>query len=167
MVSFQRNVAKEALRTRSSIEIWDWRNDTPNATGCTRTLRKKEDIYVPARRQKENIYIPNARTWRQKEYIYVYIYIHVYICYTIVYIISPPLHLPATLSPHTPQTTPQKSWRTIHTSRHTYEWVMCETTNVWDNSFVRHFLQKSPISPSKKPYPTKEPHTQLQGGEDP
>jgi len=26
---------KETRRTRSSIEFGDWRNDTPNATGCT------------------------------------------------------------------------------------------------------------------------------------
>jgi len=35
LVSFQRNVAKEAQRTRTSIEIWDWRNDTRNAIGCS------------------------------------------------------------------------------------------------------------------------------------
>jgi len=31
--------AKETWRTRLLIEIWDWRNDTPNAIGCT--LRDK------------------------------------------------------------------------------------------------------------------------------
>ena len=35
LVSYQRNVVKEAWRTRFSIEIWEWRNDTPNAIGCT------------------------------------------------------------------------------------------------------------------------------------
>ena len=33
-VSFQRNLAKETYRTRSTIEIWEWRNDTPIAIGC-------------------------------------------------------------------------------------------------------------------------------------
>ena len=35
LVSFRRNVVKETSRTRSSIEIWEWRNKTPNAIGCT------------------------------------------------------------------------------------------------------------------------------------
>jgi len=35
LVSVQRNVVKETERTRSSIESWDSRNDTPNAIGCT------------------------------------------------------------------------------------------------------------------------------------
>jgi len=34
-VSFQRNVVKETRRPRSSIEIWDRKNDTPNVIGCT------------------------------------------------------------------------------------------------------------------------------------
>ena len=35
LVSFQRNVVKETYRTRSSNQIWEWTNDTPNAIGCT------------------------------------------------------------------------------------------------------------------------------------
>jgi len=35
LVSFQRNAAKETKSTRWSIEFWDWRNETPNAIGCT------------------------------------------------------------------------------------------------------------------------------------
>jgi len=35
LVSFQRNVAKETQRTRLSIEIRDWRNDTRIIIGCT------------------------------------------------------------------------------------------------------------------------------------
>jgi len=39
MIEFSRslspqNLAKETLRTQSSIEIWDLRNGTPNAIGC-------------------------------------------------------------------------------------------------------------------------------------
>jgi len=34
LVSLQRNVVKETWRTRSSIVIWEWRNDTLNAIGC-------------------------------------------------------------------------------------------------------------------------------------
>jgi len=35
LVSFQRNVVKETWRTRLLIEICEWRNDTPDALGCT------------------------------------------------------------------------------------------------------------------------------------
>ena len=35
LVSFRRNVAKETWKTRSSIEIWERRNNTPNAIGWT------------------------------------------------------------------------------------------------------------------------------------
>ena len=34
LVSFQRNVAKEAYRTKTSIVNRAWRNDTPNTIGC-------------------------------------------------------------------------------------------------------------------------------------
>jgi len=35
LVSFQRHVACETKRTRTTIENWEWRNDTPNAIGYT------------------------------------------------------------------------------------------------------------------------------------
>jgi len=34
LVSFQRNVVKKTRRTRSSIEMCEWRNDTSNAMCC-------------------------------------------------------------------------------------------------------------------------------------
>ena len=44
LVFFQQNAAKETYRTGSSIEIWDWRNHTPNAGGfvysCELKLQK-------------------------------------------------------------------------------------------------------------------------------
>jgi len=46
LVSFQRNAAKETWRTRSSIEIWDSRNDTPNATGCMCHSAKQSWLYI-------------------------------------------------------------------------------------------------------------------------
>jgi len=39
-VSFQRNVVKETRRTRASIEIWEWRNGTPNEIDCTKKEQK-------------------------------------------------------------------------------------------------------------------------------
>jgi len=54
-ISFQRNVAKKKNpRPRSSIEIWDWRIDTPHAIGCwfivnavsCRSLSVKEPLII-------------------------------------------------------------------------------------------------------------------------
>jgi len=47
LVSFQGDVAKETSRTRWSIGIREWRNDTSNANGCTSIWMRSHMNVVP------------------------------------------------------------------------------------------------------------------------
>jgi len=79
---FQWIQAKENLRTRSTMEIWNWRNDTPSAIDyiymyiympmCTGPLQ------ITAMARLSHIY----SIWYICIYIFIYIYIYIYI-YTI------------------------------------------------------------------------------------
>jgi len=66
LASIQRNVAKKTRRTRSSIEIRDWRNDSPNAIGCIPML------FLSLSLSKYMFHITKSF------YLYVYILIHIY-----------------------------------------------------------------------------------------
>ena len=46
LVSFPRNVAKETQTNRSSNDIWERSNDTPNATGCTCFVYTYVNTYI-------------------------------------------------------------------------------------------------------------------------